>query len=156
MLYRLLPPLLSAAFVVLTAATPSTAHVLVEPTAKSVVLPPSPSPAHCRIEHIGWPHFAKSVPGAVKVNAIAQCDRPVEEQTLSVVLTDTASPTTPLKRTVTKNNNEAELDNKGTWVRCKDATPHTFRGMALGASWEGGRPYTFIVMGPERQLNCGY
>ena len=123
---------------------------------RSVVLPPAPSPARCRISHIGWPHFARSVPGAVKVNAIATCDAPVEQQTLSVTLIDVDAPTTPLKRTVTKVDNEAQLENKNTWVMCKNKDMHTFRGMAFGASWEKGRPYTYIVMGATRPLPCGY
>src|SRR5882724_456501 len=67
-------------------------------TVAPAVLPADPSPAGCHISHIGWPHESRSVPGAVKVNAIATCNRPVEQQSLSVTLVDRANPAVPIKK----------------------------------------------------------
>jgi hypothetical protein len=95
------------------------------------------------------------VPGGSRVNAIATCDHAVEQQTLSVTLVDVDQPTAPPRMTIAKGDNVAALQNKNTWLMCKNSEAHTFRGMAFGASREGGRPYTYIVMGESKPLRRG-
>ena len=73
-----------------------------------------------------------------------------------MTLVDVDQPTAPLRKTIAKGDNVAVLQNKNTWIMCKNSEVHTFRGMAFGASWEGGRPYTYIVMGEPKPLPCGY
>jgi len=82
----------------------SEAHVeTVSFTVPSVV---DPSPAHCHIDYVAWPHQSESVPGAIKVNA-------------------------------TKDK-------------------HTFRGAAMGTSWEGGKPFVQFLWGAPKEWPCGY
>ena len=78
-------------------------------TVPSVV---APSPANCRIVYVAYPHEADSVPGAIKVNAKSQCDRPVEELDLSVTLF--GDDMKVLRKTVEKRNNTAYIMNQGT------------------------------------------
>ena len=113
-----------------------------------------PSPSGCTIVYITNPHFAKSVPGAVKVNVRAECDVPVPEHDLSVTLLADGR---PIVKTVASAKNKAFLMNQGTFIQCKNFTDeHTFQGTALGTSWEDNKPYTQIDVGPEIPLRCGF
>jgi hypothetical protein len=113
------------------------------------------SPAHCRIEYVTWPHPADSVPGAIKVNAKSQCDRAVEELDLSVTLF--GDNMRVLKKTVNKQMNAAYIMNQDTWFMCRNhEDKHTFRGAAMGTSFEDGKPYVQFMTGAPREWPCGY
>ena len=113
------------------------------------------SPANCLIKYVDNPHFSDSVKGAVKVNARAQCDRPVAENDLSVTLF--GDNMREITETVEKSTGKAFVENKGTYVHCKNNTEtHTFQGAAMGTSWEDGKPYVQFLFGNKVQLNCGY
>jgi hypothetical protein len=114
------------------------------------------SPAGCTIKFVDNPHFAASVPGAVKVNARAECNSPVPEHDLSVTLLD-ADTQTPLKQTVVKANNRTFVENKSTWIMCKNQTDtHRFQGAAMGTSFEDNKPYVQYKFGSIVTLKCGY
>jgi hypothetical protein len=118
-------------------------------------VPADSSPAGCRIVYVDNPHFSVSVPGAVKVNAKAECNVAVPEQDLSVTLLVDGE---PLVETVTKAENKRFLFNQETFVRCKNSTErHTFQGAALGTSFEGpsSRPYVQPRLGQAVELTCG-
>lgn len=112
-----------------------------------------PSPAGCRIEKIDNPHFADSVPGAVKVNAKSQCNTVVPEQDLSVTLLVDGEARV---KTTTNAKNKAYLLNQDTFVRCSNLVDeHQFQGAALGVSYEDGEPYLHVKTGPVVTLRCG-
>jgi len=119
--------------------------------------PPFPtalSPAGCSIEYVTDPHPAESVPGAIKVNAKAQCRAAVPEQDLSVTLLADGK---PLVKTVTKATDKAFLFNQSTYITCKNFTDkHTFQGAAMGTSFENSQPYIQFMSGRSVELACGY
>lgn len=114
-----------------------------------------PSPGHCKIAFVTWPHPSESVPGAIKVNAKSQCDRPVEELNLSVTLF--GDDNRQLRKTVTKATDTAVLMNQETWIMCKNKEDmHTFQGAAMGTSFEDQKPYVQFMAGAKKEWPCGY
>ena len=115
--------------------------------------PDEPSPAGCTIAYITNPHFARSVPGAVKVNVMAECAVPVPEHDLSVTLPADGR---PVAKSTASSRNKVFVMNQGTFVRCSNFTDqHSFQGEALGTSWEDNKPYVQIDVGPTIVLACG-
>lgn len=139
----------------IAACTLITSEAHVETVSFTVPSLVDPSPAHCHIDYVAWPHPSESVPGAIKVNAKSQCDRAVEELDLSVTLFGDNMQT--LRKTTEKKNNAAYIMNQGTYVVCTNTKDkHTFRGAALGTSWEGGKPFVQFLWGAPKEWPCGY
>lgn len=114
------------------------------------------SPAGCRIVTIANPHYASSVPGAVKVNAKSECNTRVPELDLSVTLLMDGR---PVAKTISKAVNKSFIMNQSTYIMCKGKEKeHTFQGTALGTSFEGeeGKPYLQAKTGPVVTLKCDY
>ncbi len=113
------------------------------------------SPAGCVIQYVADPHPSKSVPGAVKVNAKAQCNRVVDENDLSVTLFGDNMKV--LRETAVKSTGKAFVLNESTYISCTNFTDeHTFQGAAMGTSFEGGKPFVQFKFGRKVSLKCGY
>jgi len=89
------------------------------------------------------------------VNAWAECNSPVSEHDLSVTLF--GDNMKQLRATVAKETNKPIIENKDTYITCKNRSDvHTFQGAAMGTSWENGRPYVQFKFGNKIERACGY
>jgi hypothetical protein len=62
-----------------------------------------------------------------------------------------------LRKTTEKKNNAAYIMNQGTYLVCTNTKDkHTFRGAAMGTSWEGGKPFVQFLWGAPKEWPCGY
>jgi hypothetical protein len=108
------------------------------------------NPFPCSVD---YPHISVKVPGAVKVNAKSQCNKPVPELDLSVTLFVDG---TPVRQTVTKASNKQYLLNEATFLRCTNfAESHIFQGAAMGTSFENQQPLVQFKFGAKVSLRCG-
>jgi hypothetical protein len=52
--------------------------------------------------------------------------------------------------------NAAYVLNQDTYIMCSGQDRHTFRGAAMGTSFEDGKPYVQFMIGIPKEWPCGY
>ena len=139
-------------------ALPATAGTIGTVPAQSPNQDPFGNPAGCKL-FIENARLATSVRNSVKVNAHIECAVGVDTLTLVVILykkhfLGNAAEVQAVN--VTENNEQAVLQNQGTFVSCKNRKLTTWYGQAVAEAKEAGQLYYQIRVSPHTvTLDCG-
>jgi hypothetical protein len=121
----------------------------------------APSPARCQIIDVEDPHVSTygqviNKVSELKGNALAQCDVPVDEMTLSVSIFDHDLKREVKEGPIAQNKGQKTLNSRKTTLPCVNDKMTTYQIGALGTSYEHGQEYWQIKFGNVGPVPCGH